>query len=59
MRDEKIKKRPLDAFKINVLEDHELRYWSKTLNVTPDELIEAINIVGPQASRVRQYLNRE
>lgn len=59
MSDNKNKKRPLDAFKINIHEDYELRYWSKTLKVSADELIEAVNKVGPQASKVRQYLHRE
>ncbi len=59
MSDNKMKKRPLDAFKINVNEEYELRYWSKTLNVSPDELIEAVNKVGPQASKVRQYFHKD
>lgn len=59
MTDNKKKKRPLDAFKINVHEDYELKYWTKTLNVSSDELIEAVKKVGPQASRVRQYLHKE
>jgi hypothetical protein len=59
MSDDKSKKRPLDAFKINVHEDYELRYWSKTLKVSPDELKEAVSKVGPQASRVRQFLKKD
>ncbi len=59
MSDNQNKKRPLDAFKINVQEDDELKYWSKTLKVSPDELIDAVSKVGPQASKVRQYLHKE
>jgi len=59
MSDNKSKKRPLDAFKINVNEEYELRYWSKTLKVSPDELREAVDKVGPQASKVRQYFHKE
>jgi len=59
MSDNKSVKRPLDAFKININEDYELRYWSKTLNVSPDELREAVNKVGPQASKVRQYFHKD
>lgn len=59
MSDNRSKKRPLDAFKINVHEDYEVQYWSKTLKVSPDELVDAVNKVGPQASKVRQYLNKE
>lgn len=59
MSDNKNKKRPLDAFKINVNEDYEVQYWAKTLKVSADELVDAVKKVGPQASKVRQYLHRE
>lgn len=59
MSDNKSVKRPLDAFKININEDYELRYWSKTLKVSTEELREAVNKVGPQASKVRQYFHKD
>jgi hypothetical protein len=40
--------------RINVNQEHELRYWSEKLGVTPDELRQAVDAVGPMADDVEQ-----
>jgi len=45
-----------DRQRINVDQDHEVRYWSQKLGVTPDELRQAVRDVGPMAKAVEQRL---
>lgn len=47
-----------DRSLINVNQDHELRYWTQTLDVTEDELRAAVEAVGTSADKVREYLQR-
>ena len=39
-------------------DEYGLRYWTEILNVTPEELIRAVNKVGPMVDDVRKELNR-
>ena len=47
-----------DRQRINVNQEHEVRYWSQTLGITPDRLRQVVKDVGPMAeaveARVRQ-----
>ena len=45
-----------DRSRINVNQDHELRYWMASLDVTEDELRAAVRAVGASADEVREYL---
>jgi len=45
-----------DSKRINVEQEHEVRYWSAALNVTPDRLREAVKAAGTSAEAVRKYL---
>ena len=45
-----------DRGKINLHEDHEVRYWTRQLNVTRDELLAAVEKVGNSAAAVRKQL---
>ena len=45
-----------DRQRINVDQDHEVRYWSQKLGVTPDQLRQAVQDVGPMAKAVEQRL---
>ncbi|CAB3894237.1 DUF3606 domain-containing protein [Achromobacter mucicolens] len=45
-----------DRSRINVNEAHELRYWTKELNVSEDQLREAVQTVGVSAAAVRSHL---
>lgn len=57
MSDDKTKRGPRDAKRINVQEDYELRYWSTTLGVSPDKLKKTVQKVGVMVDDVRRELN--
>lgn len=57
MSDNKSKRDPRDAKRINVQEDYELRYWSATLGVSPDKLKKTVQKVGVMVDDVRRELN--
>ena len=38
------------------MEEHEVRYWAKHLNVTKEELQRAVDKVGSSAAAVRKQL---
>ena len=48
-----------DRSRINMGEAHEVRYWTKELGVTADELLQATKAAGTSAAAVRQYLSRQ
>jgi len=56
MADDKSKTGTLDAERINVNEDYERRYWSKKFGVTMEELVAAVDAVGPLAADVQREL---
>lgn len=47
-----------DRTRINVNEEHELRYWTKALGVTEDELKRAVQAVGVSVDAVRAHLGK-
>lgn len=47
-----------DRSRINVNQDHELRYWTKELGVSEERLRQAVKEVGTSADEVREFLNR-
>jgi Protein of unknown function (DUF3606) len=57
MSDDVRKRGPEDRSRINVNEPWELKYWSKTLGVTPDRLKEVVRQVGTRTEDVEQYLS--
>ncbi|MEN4903115.1 DUF3606 domain-containing protein [Luteimonas sp. TWI1416] len=58
MSDDKRKTGAADRDRINVDEDDELRYWTQALDVTPEQLREAVAAVGPMAADVRRHLGK-
>lgn len=58
MSDDKQNSGSPDRDRINVNEDYELRYWTKALNVSAEELRAAVAAVGTNASAVRAHLNK-
>jgi hypothetical protein len=58
MTDDKSNRGPVDASRINVNEDYELRYWTKALGVSADRLRAAVEEVGVMADDVRAELRR-
>jgi hypothetical protein len=47
-----------DRSKINMHEDHEVKYWTKQLGVSKDELQKAVDNVGNGAAAVRKQLGQ-
>jgi len=45
-----------DDARINIEQDHELRYWSEKFGVSQEELQSAVAKAGPLIRKVRQHL---
>ena len=58
MADDKSKTGPQDSSRINVNEDYEVQYWTKTLGVSAAKLQEAVKAAGTSAAAVRKYLGK-
>jgi hypothetical protein len=46
-----------DDTRINVGQTHEINYWTRQLNTSPDRLKKAVAAVGPLAKDVKKWLN--
>lgn len=58
MSDDPSKNGKADRERINIHEDYELRDWSKSLQVSREELIKAVQKVGPMVKDVRRELGK-
>ncbi|WP_437229313.1 DUF3606 domain-containing protein [Planctomicrobium sp. SH661] len=56
MADDRTKKGPQDAQRVNVNEDYELAYWTKRFGVSADELRAAVKSVGTSVSAIEAAL---
>jgi hypothetical protein len=56
MSDNRQERGPLDRSRVNVNEDYEVRYWSKTFGVSEEKLKKAVEQVGPIAEKVEAFL---
>lgn len=56
MADNRLNRGEPDRSKINMSEDYEVKYWTKQLGVSRDELRKAIEKVGNSAAAVRKEL---
>jgi hypothetical protein len=56
MSDDMNKRGSGDRSRIALEEEHEVRYWTKELGVSREELEEAVKSVGTNAQRVREHL---
>ncbi len=45
-----------DRARVNVHEEHEVRYWTDALHCSREQLIDAVNAVGTSAEAVRLRL---
>lgn len=54
MADNPSKTAPQDAQRVNVNQDHELRYWSVKFGTSPDELKRVVARVGVMADDVER-----
>lgn len=58
MPDDRTKMGPADDSRINVHQDYELQYWSQRLGVSPEQLRQAVQKVGPMVKDVRRHLGK-
>ena len=58
MADDKTKRGPQDASRINVHEKYEVEYWTKKFGVTEEQLKAAVAKVGVMAKAVEAELKR-
>ncbi len=58
MSDDKSQRGAADRTRINVHEEHELRYWTEALGVSREQLLEAVQRVGVVAKDVRATLGK-
>ena len=58
MTDDPRKRGMPDRSKISMTEEHEVRYWTKHLGVSREELHKAIEKVGNSAATVRKQLGK-
>lgn len=59
MADDKTKRAPQDASRINMNEDYEVRYWTQKFGVTKAQLAAAVKVAGVSAKAVEAYLNKK
>ena len=48
---------PQDRSRINMNEEWEVRYWTKELGVSEEQLRKAVQTAGSSADAVRKHLN--
>jgi len=54
MADDKTKTTPQDAARVNVNEDYEVKYWTKTFGCTPEQLRMVVKKVGVSAQAAQK-----
>lgn len=47
-----------DRDRINIHENYEVEYWTKTLGISAEQLREAVKNAGTSADAVRQHLKK-
>lgn len=58
MPDDKKKRGPADAARVNIHEEYEVSYWTAHFGCTRAELVAAVGAVGPMARDVAVYLQK-
>ncbi|MFT9291605.1 DUF3606 domain-containing protein [Gluconobacter oxydans] len=58
MPDDKTKRRPQDASKINIHEPYEVNWWTHKFNVSEAQLVAAVKAVGVSAAAVAKHLGK-
>ena len=56
MPDDLTKTGPADDRRINIHQDHEVRYWTQELGVSAERLRQAVHAVGPMVKDVKRQL---
>ena len=47
-----------DDARINIEQDHEVRYWAEKFGLSSQQLREAVEAAGPMVKDVQRHLNR-
>jgi hypothetical protein len=47
-----------DRTRINLSQEHEVRYWTQELGCTPEELKAAVQAAGNSVEKVREYVKQ-
>jgi hypothetical protein len=55
---DKNKRGSQDRKRINVNEEHEVRYWTQKLGCTKEQLEDAVKQVGPMVDDVERHLGK-
>ena len=58
MPDDKTKKKPQDASKINLGQSYEINYWCGKFGCSEEELKKAVRTVGTSKEDVEGYFNK-
>jgi Protein of unknown function (DUF3606) len=58
MADDRTKKRPQDANRINLSKNYEVRYWTEELGVSEAMLRQLVERHGPIATKIRRQLGK-
>ena len=58
MSDDTSQRGPTDRSRINLSQEHEVRYWTQALGVSEAELSRAVGAVGSSADKVREFLTK-
>jgi hypothetical protein len=56
--DDTSKRNAPDSKRINLHEEHEVRYWTQALGISKEKLEEAVRAVGTSAEKVRAHLQK-
>jgi hypothetical protein len=57
--DDKSRKGPTDATRVNLFEPYDVTYWAEKWNVSPAKLKAAVSKVGPLTLRVAHELRKQ
>jgi Protein of unknown function (DUF3606) len=58
MADDKTNRGPQDRSRVSLSEDYEVRYWTKELGVSKDELARLVQQHGNSVEKLRQALGK-
>jgi hypothetical protein len=58
MADDLSNRGPADRSRINMHEDHEVRYWTKALGVSKEELQRLVDKHGSSAAKIKEALGK-
>jgi hypothetical protein len=58
MADDLTNRGPADRSRINMHEDYEIRYWTKALGVSKDELQRLVDKHGNSAAKIKEALEK-